>query len=50
MTEDINCKRCNRLLKSEHSKELGYGSSCYKKAGLIPEKKEVKKQQVKGYF
>ncbi|MFW6025479.1 MAG: DUF6011 domain-containing protein [Candidatus Woesearchaeota archaeon] len=25
------CRRCNRILKTEESKNLGYGKVCYKK-------------------
>ena len=27
----IRCKRCNRPLKTEQTKALGYGPICYKK-------------------
>lgn len=30
-TNYIYCRRCGRKLKSENSKLLGIGSSCYKK-------------------
>lgn len=30
--EHIKCLRCGRRLKSEQSRELGYGEICWKKA------------------
>ena len=38
------CKLCGRPLKSERSKLLGYGPSCFKKAGFIIKKGKVVKR------
>lgn len=38
------CIKCNRLLKTEESKALGYGPSCYKK--ILLEKKRFKKRRL----
>lgn len=32
------CRRCDRILKSEDSIQLGYGPTCYKKIHIIHQK------------
>lgn len=43
MEEEIKeytyCKRCNRKLKSEQARQLGFGSTCYKKYVLSHDKR-----------
>lgn len=43
----VRCKRCNRKLKNPKSIELGYGSSCAKKEGLITKRFKKKKDLIK---
>jgi len=39
----VNCKRCNRILKSQNSISLGYGPTCAKLEGIIKPKQSNKK-------
>lgn len=43
MDEEVKrCKRCNRKLKDEESKQRGFGKLCYKKhLALIKNKKRL---------
>ena len=35
----IRCKRCNAILRSEKSRKLGYGNTCYRITKLLETKK-----------
>jgi len=42
----MNCKRCNRPLKTKESKERGYGKVCAKKEGILKPKMRTYKKKL----
>ena len=45
----MNCKICGRVLKSDKSKEMGFGPVCYKKHKQAVADAEFEKKQVTIY-
>lgn len=48
-TEYVYCKLCGRKLKSEKSKKLGYGITCYNKVNQVHSKKLFDGKETKYY-
>ena len=42
----MNCKRCGRVLKTEKSREIGFGPVCHKKHQQVVADAEFEKNQV----